>query len=181
MFGYGSLMWQPGFAFVERAPALLHGYHRMLSVYSHYYRGTSERPGLVLGLEPGGSCRGIAYRVAGMDALATLAYLDAREIPHRVYRRRLVPIRVHAEGHGGKSATPRRVAAYTYVTVGDHVQYAGRLPMERCVELIVQGVGRTGTAHDYLENTVDHLEALGLRVPWLNRLRRAVRRRVNHG
>ena len=119
--------------------------------------------------------------MAGGDATATLAYLDAREIPHQVYRRRLVPIRIHGEAGGGAAGTPRRVEAFTYVTVSDHVQYAGRLPMERCVELIVQGVGRTGTAHDYLENTVDHLEALGFRVPWLSRLRRAVRRRLNHG
>jgi cation transport protein ChaC len=195
VFGYGSLMWRPGFAFVERTPALLRGFHRALCVYSHHYRGTPDRPGLVLGLERGGSCRGVAFRVAAAEAAAVLDYLDEREIPHAVYHRRLVPIEVHADPawpHGGPAHPPvppvaarrhggpaiRRVPAYTYVTRHDHAQYAGRLPIERCVALVIQGVGRSGTAHEYLENTVGHLEAMGFRVPWLNRLRRRVRERM---
>lgn len=176
VFGYGSLMWRPGFPFVERAPALLRGYHRALCVYSHHYRGTPDRPGLVLGLERGGSCRGIAFRVARAEAEAALVYLDAREIPHEVYTRRQVPIELH-----GASRATGRVICHTYITRRDHVQYAGRLPLERCADLVIQGIGRSGTAVEYLENTVDHLEELGFRVPWLSRLRRRVRERTGHG
>ena len=170
VFGYGSLMWRPGFAFAARHAALLRGYHRSFCVYSHHYRGTPDRPGLVLGLEPGGACLGVAFRVAAARADDTLAYLDAREIPHEVYRRRLVPVEVH----GGRR---RRVMAYTYVVRRDHVQYAGRLPVARAVELVLQGHGRSGPAHEYLENTVTHLEDMGLRDPRLHDLLVRVRER----
>src|SRR5712692_5102146 len=86
VFGYGSLMWQPGFAFLERVPARLTGAHRALCVFSHVHRGTPERPGLVLGLDFGGACRGVAYRVAAKQRAATVAYLHAREQATSVYR-----------------------------------------------------------------------------------------------
>jgi cation transport protein ChaC len=176
VFGYGSLMWNPGFAHAASAPALLRGYHRSFCVYSHHYRGTPDRPGLVLGLERGGACRGVAFRVAAARAAEVLAYLDAREIPHEVYRRRLVAVELHPTG---KAA--RRVRAHTYVVRRDHVQYAGRLPVERCVELFLQGVGRSGPAHAYLENTVTHLEDLGFRDPRLHDLLARVRARLARG
>src|SRR5437762_12425077 len=92
VFGYGSLMWRPGFAFLERIPARLNGAHRGLCVFSHIHRGTPERPGLVLGLDHGGTCRGIAYRAATRDREATLAYLRAREQVTMVYRETHRPV-----------------------------------------------------------------------------------------
>src|SRR5580704_12234670 len=86
VFGYGSLMWRPGFDFIERTEARLAGAHRALCVYSFVHRGTPERPGLVLGLDRGGNCRGIAFRVAGAQRSRTLAYLRAREQVTAVYR-----------------------------------------------------------------------------------------------
>ena len=90
VFGYGSLMWRPGFPFLESLPGRLRGYHRSLCVLSHVHRGTPERPGLVLGLDRGGSCRGMAFRVAGPEAAATLAYLREREQVTAVYVERVL-------------------------------------------------------------------------------------------
>ena len=86
IFGYGSLMWRPGFAFVERVVTRVHGYHRQFCVWSHRYRGSPRSPGLVLGLDRGGSCRGIAYRIAPDQAAEVLAYLDEREMVTGVYQ-----------------------------------------------------------------------------------------------
>src|SRR3974390_2806866 len=97
IFGYGSLMWRPGFSFVERAPARLFGLHRALCVYSFVHRGTPERPGLVLGLDAGGACRGIAYRVSAHLRCETVAYLRAREQITSVYRETMRSIVLQAE------------------------------------------------------------------------------------
>jgi len=120
IFGYGSLMWDPGFAFVERHAALLHGYHRAFCIYSHRYRGTSDRPGLVLGLQPGGSCRGIAYRIEDSKREEVFTYLHEREMSNYVYEQRPMPVRL-ADG--------RHIDAYAHVMVRDHPQYTGRLPL----------------------------------------------------
>ena len=119
VFGYGSLMWRPGFPFVESGPGRLRGYHRSLCVLSHVHRGTPERPGLVLGLDRGGSCRGMAFRVAGPDAASTLAYLREREQVTAVYVERVLGVTLD-DG--------RRIAAVTYLVDRRHPQYAGRLP-----------------------------------------------------
>ena len=118
VFGYGSLMWRPDFAYVEAAPALLHGYHRAFCIYSVHYRGTRARPGLILGLDRGGSCRGRAFRVAAPDAAGVIDYLDSRELVTNVYIRRNLPIMV-----GGA-----RIRALAYVADPTHAQYAGTLP-----------------------------------------------------
>lgn len=151
VFGYGSLMWQPGFAHTEAVPALLHGYHRSFCVYSHHYRGTPEQPGLVLGLAPGGSCRGLAFRVPVAGEAAVRDYLTERELVSYAY----VPMVLPVEIPGGA------VEAYTFVADPDHRQYAGDLGIERCAEIIMEARGIAGLNRDYLINTVRRLEKEG--------------------
>lgn len=152
VFGYGSLMWRPGFAYEACEPALLRGYHRAFCVYSVHHRGTAQRPGLVLGLDRGGACRGRAYRVAARNAEAIIAYLDEREQVTAVYLCRMVTLEI-----GGK-----RVAAMTYVADRGHSQYAGKLASRRVAEIILGGRGVSGENPEYLENTVAHLDELGI-------------------
>jgi cation transport protein ChaC len=156
VFAYGSLMWRPGFAAVERAPARLIGAHRALCVWSHVHRGTPERPGLVLGLDRGGMCRGIAYRVAASARPATLAYLRAREQVTMVYRESVRPVvmLVHSE---------QRVQAVCYMVDRSHPQYAGRLTLAQQLHHVRQGHGVSGQNRDYVIATVKALEALGCR------------------
>jgi cation transport protein ChaC len=152
VFAYGSLMWRPGFDFAEARPALLRGYHRAFCIASTHYRGSPERPGLVLGLDRGGACRGRAYRVAAEHALPVARYLHEREMISGVYEPRWVRVRT-AEGP---------VTAATYVADRGHAQYAGKLPEERILALIRQGIGSAGSNIDYLANTVRHLDELGI-------------------
>jgi cation transport protein ChaC len=152
IFAYGSLMWNPGFPFREARPALLRGYHRAFCLYSHRYRGTPEKPGLVLGLDAGGACRGIAYRVAARQTDKVMDYLWKREMPHYAYELRHLRVRL----------TGRVVPAYAFVVRRDHRQYAGRLSDARTAVLICQGHGSRGACTTYLENTVRHLDALGI-------------------
>jgi cation transport protein ChaC len=152
VFGYGSLMWNPGFPHVRAEPATLHGFHRSLCLYSHVYRGTPECPGLVLGLDRGGSCRGMAFLVHPDDGPEVLAYLFEREMTHAVYRPRWVPVRVDGA----------RARAYTFVVDPNNRQYAGRLDTETLVRLVLQGHGSRGPCREYLVNTVRHLETMGI-------------------
>src|ERR1700751_1386528 len=124
VFGYGSLMWRAGFEHLERIPARLTGLHRGLCVYSFVHRGTPERPGLVLGLDLGGACRGIAFRVAGADRAKTVTYLRAREQVTMVYRESVRRIWLDGDHQ-------RQVAALCYVVDRSHPQYAGRLTLEQ--------------------------------------------------
>ena len=156
VFGYGSLIWRPGFAFLERVPARLIGAHRALCVLSHVHRGTPERPGLVLGLDQGGACRGVAFRVAAAERDATIAYLRAREQVTSVYR----------ETHRAVwlAGTPeRRVTAVCYLVDRGHHQYGGRLTLEQQLHYVRQGHGQSGANRDYVLATVTALEALGIR------------------
>jgi cation transport protein ChaC len=156
VFAYGSLMWRPGFEFLERVPAHLIGAHRALCVLSHVHRGTPQRPGLVLGLDRGGACRGIAFRVAADLRTKTIEYLRAREQVTAVYRETVRA--VWLEG------TPkRRVSALCYVVDRGHPQYAGRLSLETQLHHIRQGHGQSGANRDYVIATVKALEALGCR------------------
>src|SRR5579862_38141 len=120
VFGYGSLMWRPGFTFREQVPARLRGLHRSLCVYSFFHRGTPERPGLVLGLDRGGMCRGIAFRVAAAAREKTIAYLRAREQVTAVYRETMRRIEL-------EDGSRQQVSALCYVVDRGHAQYAGRL------------------------------------------------------
>ena len=156
VFAYGSLMWRPGFDFLERVPARLIGLHRALCVYSFVHRGTPERPGLVLGLDRGGMCRGIAFRVAAAAREETAAYLRAREQVTTVYLETMRRIELEEEKR-------RRVRALCFTVDRSHVQYAGRLTLAECLHHVRQGHGRSGANRDYVLETVRALEALGYR------------------
>ncbi len=156
VFGYGSLMWRPGFAFVEQVPARVIGLHRSLCVYSFVHRGTPERPGLVLGLDRGGACRGIAFRIAAARRSETLAYLRGREQVTKVYRETTRGVLL-----AGKPE--RRVEAVCYVVDRGHPQYAGRLTLAEQLHHIRQAHGQSGANPDYVLATVAALEAMGCR------------------
>jgi cation transport protein ChaC len=163
VFGYGSLMWRPGFAFKERVSARLIGLHRSLCVYSFVHRGTPERPGLVLGLDRGGMCRGVAYLVPAGKRAETVAYLRGREQVTSVYLETMRQIDLEDSGR-------RRVRALCYLVDRSHVQYAGRLSIAESLHLIRQGHGQSGPNRDYVLETVRALEALGYREGDLHRL-----------
>jgi cation transport protein ChaC len=163
VFGYGSLMWRPGFEFIEKVPARLIGEHRALCVYSFVHRGTPEQPGLVLGLDRGGACRGIAYRVAEKRRGATIAYLREREQVTSVYREVMRAVWLENE-------TRQRVSALAYVVDRGHVQYAGRLSLAEQFRHVQQGHGQSGNNRDYVLSTVKSIEAQGFRDPQLHQL-----------
>ncbi len=160
VFGYGSLMWDPGFPVQQQAATRLWGYHRAFCVWSHRYRGTPEAPGLVLGLKHGGSCLGIAFRVAKRHHEATIDYLYRREMLSGVYR----PGFHIAEMDGER----RRVLAF--VADHAHTQFAGRLDHADAARIIARSHGRRGPNIDYLANTVAHMDALGIGDGPLHRL-----------
>ena len=163
VFGYGSLMWRPGFQFVEKAPARLIGEHRALCVYSFDHRGTPEKPGLVLGLDRGGACRGIAFRVAEKNRAATVAYLREREQVTSVYREVVRSVWPENEAR-------QRVSALAYVVDRGHVQYAGRLSLTEQLRHVLQGHGQSGVNRDYVLATVKAIEAEGFRDAPLHQL-----------
>ena len=160
VFGYGSLIWRPGFAHTGVEPGILRGYHRRFCVYSHHHRGTPEKPGLVLGLAPGGSCRGLVYRVPAAEGDAVMDYLHEREMVTGVYD----PTWLKVDLPSG------RVMAAGFVVDTHHPQYAGRLSAEEAAPYIRQGEGKGGPCLDYLRNTVAHLEALEMHDRTLHRL-----------
>jgi cation transport protein ChaC len=163
VFGYGSLMWRPGFEFVEQVPARLIGEHRALCVYSFDHRGTPEKPGLVLGLDRGGACRGIAFRVAARRRHDTVEYLRGREQTTNVYREVMRSVWLENEAR-------QRVSALAYVVDRGHVQYAGRLSLGEQLRHVLQGHGRSGNNRDYVLATVKSIEAQGFRDQQLHQL-----------
>ncbi|MEQ8246379.1 MAG: gamma-glutamylcyclotransferase [Alphaproteobacteria bacterium] len=184
VFGYGSLMWNPGFPYAEVRSAQLHGYHRAFCLYSEHYRGTPERRGLVLGLDRGGSCVGRAFRVAAADAAAAMDYLIAREMfGHAVDVYALkwlrVALGVAPSGEAGSTSSPspraragrgeRQVSrgasvvrAACFVVNPAHDHYAGKLPPARIADIIAAASGQSGSNRDYLANTIAHLDELGI-------------------
>lgn len=155
VFGYGSLMWRPGFEYSESRPALMRGARRSLCVYSHVHRGTPDKPGLVLGLDRGGSCKGAAFRVAAEHWADILAYLRDREQVTQVYREAYRRIRL-LDGPGGE------VEALVFLINRHHGQYAGALSVADQLPLIRQGQGVSGRCADYVRSTVLHLRELGI-------------------
>ena len=160
IFGYGSLMWNPGFDHEEVVGGTVHGFYRSLCVRSTLYRGTPDNPGLVLGLDEGGSCTGRVFRVTAENVTATMVYLDEREQINEVYCPQFVPTKLH-DG--------REVTAYTYVVRREHRQYV-QLSVDEQASLVAQGIGNRGTAMDYLANTIEHMDALGIKDTDLHRV-----------
>jgi glutathione-specific gamma-glutamylcyclotransferase len=153
LFAYGSLIWEPVFNYVEALPALLRGYHRSCCLYSFDYRGTPAQPGLVLGLDRGGSCRGVAFHLAPQGIAGSLDRLWQREMTAPpVYDLRQLPIRTRRGTQLALAFTVRR----------DRRDYAGRLPLAEAARLIAQASGRRGTCRDYLDKTLAHLAAQGI-------------------
>ena len=147
VFGYGSLMWRPGFPYKEKQLGIVHGYHRSFCVYSHFHRGTKERPGLVLGLDLGGSCKGMLYRVSLVDAEAVVEYLIKREMV---------------------------TLAHTYTVAQNHTQYAGKLTLENAAQHIRGNQGKSGNNADYLRKTTSYIEKMGLNTDFLRSLQNLV-------
>lgn len=182
VFGYGSLIWRPGFAHVETRRARLHGYRRSLCVYSFVHRGTRERPGLVLGLDRGGSCIGLAFRVPGDLRNEVITYLRERELVTNVYLERMLSIRLDKGGtreadkgggeNGGETGGGETVEAVAYVVDRSHEQYAGALDAADAASVVRGAVGQSGKNEDYVSSTLEHLEALGIRDHWLEEVAR---------
>ena len=161
VFGYGSLIWRPGFSFIHSEPARLDGWHRSLCVLSHKYRGTPECLGLVFGLDKGGHCHGVAFEVEHAIWPQTHAYLQERELVTHVYKEVSLPLVL---------ASNRTVWAITYVVDREHGQYAGPLTPEQTLAYVRQGHGDAGSCVDYVKNTAQHLHQLGVPDANLDRL-----------
>lgn len=155
VFGYASLMWNPGFAVAETAPAVLRGFHRSFCMSSIHHRGTEAEPGLVLALDPaeGASCAGLALRVEDGAEPDALAYLRERELISSAYVERLV---------GLELARGETVTALAYVIDPGHVQYVAGLELEEQARIIARAVGGRGPNTEYLWNTVAHLHEIGI-------------------
>lgn len=166
VFGYGSLMWRPGFDHEESRQARLFGFHRALCVRSFVHRGTPLRPGLVLGLDRGGSCHGVAFRVRPENREAVTDYLRERELVTHVYLETTRKVRLD-DG--------REVRALTYVVDRSHQQYAGALSSEDAFSRVSGAVGQSGPNEDYVINTVEHLKSLQIRDHHLEAIVRRLR------
>ena len=170
VFAYGSLIWRPGFPYAEHRRARLIGYRRRFCMTSIHYRGTPERPGLVLALAPEpGECAGLAYRVAGRDAAAVLGYLRERELVSYAYDERRLPVVLE---------TGATVEALAYLTNTAHPQYRGDLSLDEQAEVIARAAGPMGPNADYLLKTQESLAAHGIDDPDLDALAALVRTRL---
>ena len=164
LFGYGSLIWNPIVHHEERRVARVHGFHRSFCLWSHVNRGSLHKPGLVLGLDTGGSCRGVAFRIAGSQALDELRLLWRREMVLGAYQPRWASVDAGGE----------RVRAIAFFVNRAHPNYAGKLPPETVVRTLVSARGQLGTPAEYLLETVRGLGEHGVRDPYLIELRRRV-------
>jgi len=161
IFAYGSLMWDPEFPRLAPEPALLRGYHRRFCLYSYDYRGTRTRPGLTLGLDRGGTCHGILFRLPPEGVAEAIDTLWSREMTApRAYDMRRLPVRT----------SRGTLSAFAFVVRRDHPDYVGALSLEETAQIIARAVGRRGTNWDYLAGTLRHLADLGLADPQLTRV-----------
>jgi glutathione-specific gamma-glutamylcyclotransferase len=165
VFGYGSLIWHPGFEFLEQSPAVAHGVHRRLCVYSFRYRGTEQAPGLVAGLMQGGCCHGMAFRVCRTKVVETRAYLTEREQTTKVYHEVTRPVRLR-DG--------RMVQALCYVVDQTHRQFAGKLDRQAQLALVARSKGDRGPNRDYVCNTARALAGIGVQDHTMNWLAQAL-------
>lgn len=154
VFGYGSLMWNPGFDYLDVKLARIYGVHRAPCIYSWVHRGTQERPGIVMGLAHGGACVGKAFEISAERADETIDYLRSRELVTNVYLERIRP--VHLE-------TGEKINAVTYIADTRHQQYAGHLTKKQLVNQISGAVGKSGDNESYILDTANHLKELGIR------------------
>lgn len=153
VFGYGSLIWNPGFPFIHAERALVRGLHRSLCIVSHIHRGTPERPGLVFGLERGGSCVGLAFKVAPEAWMEVRDYLRAREQITNVYK----------ETHrNARLASGETVRALIYVADATHEQFAGDMSEDQQLEIVRGAKGQSGHNAEYVINTTRHLTQMGI-------------------
>ena len=169
IFGYGSLMWRPGFPHVETTPALMHGVHRALCIYSHVHRGTPDAPGLVLGLDRGGACHGMAYLAEGANRENVLAYLREREQPTMVYAETWRRARLLNDNNN-------LVDALCYVADRSHHQYAGRLSITDQISFVTGSKGVSGPNEEYVLKTSAHLQEMGIQDTGLAALAAALER-----
>jgi len=169
VFGYGSLLWNPGFPIASSERATLHGYARSFCMSSIHHRGTEDHPGLVLALDEqvDARCTGMAFAVEAGHEDRTLAELRERELISSAYLERMLDVNLD-DG--------RIVNAVTYVIDPHHVQYCGGMPLEEQAQIIAHAVGGRGPNTEYLYNTADHLAEIGLRDPDLEWLSQRVRR-----
>jgi glutathione-specific gamma-glutamylcyclotransferase len=165
VFGYGSLMWNPGFEHEEAVKARLFGYHRALCIHSRLYRGTPERTGLVMGLDRGGSCVGMAFRVTARDEAQVIEYLHGREMMNYVYRDLRLAIR---------TADGRKASALAFVADQKHEQFAGHLSAEEAAAIVSGARGTAGPNEEYVFNTLAHLREIGIRDHWLESVGRLI-------
>ncbi|WP_310621995.1 gamma-glutamylcyclotransferase [Flexibacterium corallicola] len=165
VFGYGSLIWNPGFRYERAEQAILYGAHRSLCIYSWIHRGTQSAPGLVFGLDRGGSCHGVAFHIAPENIKQTVEYLREREQQTQVYLETYRSVKLTKS-----SRTIANVLAF--VVDRSHTQYAGALPLETQLKIIRNAEGASGKNHEYVANTAVHLQELGIRdnkLDWLQR------------
>lgn len=162
VFGFGSLVWNPGFPYTEAEVATVQGYARRFCVYTHDHRGTWDCPGLVLGLVPaeGGVCRGMGFRVAPGHEAEVQAYLDRRELGDSVYERAWLPTRV----------ADREETALTYVADPDHPRCRLDFSTSQAAAIIRQAAGRSGPNTEYVTRTWEGLRAIGVRESHLEAL-----------
>lgn len=163
VFGYGSLMWRPGFQFIEAERARLTGWHRRFCIVSRHYRGTALRPGLLLGLDRGGTCEGVAFRVAAGDVTNVLKYLRAREQISGVYRETRLSVNLIRVPH-------EQVRAVVFLAEPAHPSFAHRLSVPAQAQIIATAAGSTGSNLAYLANTIVELKRLGIRERELQRI-----------
>jgi cation transport protein ChaC len=177
VFGYGSLMWNPLFHYSERRPASLRGFHRRFCLWSVTGRGTRERPGLVLGLDLGGSCHGVAYRLPADKAPQELKLLWNREMVIGTYSPRWV--RIEAAPCAASHGCSEELRALVFTVNREHPNYTGRLPLDEVVAALAAASGHLGSSAEYLFRAVDALTAHGLRDSHLEALRRRVEQAVS--
>ncbi len=168
IFGYGSLMWNPNFSWDARHVATVRGYHRSFRVWSRINRGTPEKPGLVLTLDCGGSCRGLIYRIQADRVQEEMQRIWKREMTFGSYRPKWLNCIVGEESIRALVFTVNRTCS----------GYAGQIPMEVVVEAIASATGRYGPAHDYLFKTIETLHAHGIRDLRVEQLASLVRQRM---